>query len=166
MTGRFFRGEAWVRPLWKAYAWSRPLHLTSGYGLFAVMTTTRDEIQIEGSQDGEHWLPYQFKWKPNSAQDRPRFVEPHQPRLDWQMWFAALRSYRGAPWIHNFMIRLLQGSDDVLGLLKTNPFPVSPPKHIRARVARYQFTDWKTKQETGDWWTVGPERAYSPVLSR
>jgi len=29
-----------------------------------------------------------------SAQPRAALVAPDQPRLDWQMWFAALRNYR------------------------------------------------------------------------
>ncbi len=95
----------------------------NGYGLFAVMTPSRPEIVVEGSRDGTTWLPYEFKWKPGDPTRRPRFVEPHQPRLDWQMWFAALGTYEDNPWFLSFLRRLLEDSPPVLRLLKTDPFP-------------------------------------------
>jgi hypothetical protein len=141
----------------------------NGYGLFAVMTTSRPEILIEGSNDGQTWLPYEFKYKPGDPMHRPTFVAPHQPRLDWQMWFEALRVMRPgsepSPWFLNFCVRLLQGQPEVLTLLKTNPFPDAPPRYLRAMVYDYHFTDFATRRETGAWWRrqlVGP---YCPVLS-
>ena len=100
-----------------------PFRSVNNYGLFAVMTTNRNEIIVEGSNDGVTWLPYEFKYKPGDVRRRPGFVEPYQPRLDWQMWFAALGDYRQNPWFVNFCARLLQGSPEVLALLANNPFP-------------------------------------------
>ena len=96
---------------------SRRCARLNSYGLFAVMTTDRREIIVEGSNDGMNWLPYEFKYKPGDVNRRPAFVAPHQPRLDWQMWFAALGDYRQNPWFVNFCERLLQGSPEVLALL-------------------------------------------------
>src|SRR5205085_4178585 len=99
--------------------------------LFSVMTIERPEIIVEGSVDGKEWQAYEFKWKPGDVNRRPCFIAPHQPRLDWQMWFAALGFYPNNPWFHHFLERLREGSPDVLSLLKTNPFPDQPPRFIR-----------------------------------
>jgi hypothetical protein len=136
--------------------------ISSNYGLFAVMTTERPEILIEGSNDGITWLRYEFRYKPGNEFRPPPYVAPYQPRLDWQMWFAALQGPERALWFRPFLSRLLDGSPDVLALMEYNPFPDAPPKYVRAMVADYQFTDWKTRQETGQWWTHGPERAFYP----
>src|ERR1022692_777689 len=122
----------WPRPLLAVYEWLEPFRSFNSYGLFAVMTTSRSEIIIEGSDDGVAWRAYEFKYKPGDVKRRPKFVEPHQPRLDWQMWFAALGTYRQNPWLVNFCVRLLQGSPHVLGLLERNPFPNAPPRYIQA----------------------------------
>jgi len=103
--------------------WLMPLRAVNSYGLFAVMTTERREIIVEGSDDGTNWLAYEFKYKPGDASRHPGFIEPFQPRLDWQMWFAALGNARQNPWFENFCGRLLQGSPAVLALLEKNPFP-------------------------------------------
>ena len=84
-----------------------PLHIVSSYGLFAVMTTERNEIVIEGSNDGAEWREYEFRYKPGDVMRRPRWNIPHQPRLDWQMWFAALDDPRRLPWFSRFLERLL-----------------------------------------------------------
>jgi hypothetical protein len=97
------------------------------YGLFAVMTTTRPEIIVEGSDDGKTWLPYEFKWKTVDVRRRPAFTGLHMPRLDWQMWFAALVSYHGNTWFMNFLGRLLEGEPEVLNLLERNPLAPPPP---------------------------------------
>ena len=142
----------WPRPMLAVYAWLEPFRTFNSYGLFAVMTTSRPEIIIEGSNDGVAWLPYEFKYKPGDVKRRPRFVEPHQPRLDWQMWFAALGDYRQNPWLVNFCLRLLEGSRPVLALLERNPFPHAPPRYIRAVMYEYHFTDFATRRKTGAWW--------------
>ena len=146
---------------------SRRYHIVSGYGLFRSMTTRRPEIIIEGSNDRRTWEPYEFKWKPSDPKRRPTLVAPHQPRLDWQMWFAALGDYRQRRnrWLVSLERRLLEGSPDVLALLETNPFPDKPPRFIRAELYEYHFSDWETRREEGVWWTRERLRAYTPVLS-
>ena len=130
------------------------------------MTTERPEILIEGSDDGADWRPYAFRWKPGDVAARPRFVAPHQPRLDWQMWFAALGSIEENPWLVQFLGRLLEGSPEVVGLLAANPFPDHPPRYVRATTYDYRFTDSAERRRSGAWWrrkVIGP---YSPVLER
>lgn len=146
-------------------AWLESFRSINGYGLFRVMTTTRREIVVEGSDDGTTWRAYEFRYKPGDPLHRPGFIEPHQPRLDWQMWFASLSPYEVTFWFQEFLTRLLQGSPAVLGLLRTNPFPNHPPKYVRAVLYDYHFTTTAERRATGAWWTrtyVGP---YSPVLS-
>ena len=130
----FGRLPSWTSPALAAHRWLAPFRSVNSYGLFAVMTTERPEIIVEGSNDGHGWQAYEFPYKPGDPKRRPAFVAPHQPRLDWQMWFAALGDVRQNPWFVNFCVRLLQGSPDVLALLEKNPFPDRPPKYIRAGV--------------------------------
>ena len=142
----------WPDTLSAAYRWLQPFRSINSYGLFAVMTTDRPEIIVEGSADGQNWEPYEFRYKPGDPGRAPAFVAPHQPRLDWQMWFAALGSVEQNPWFLRFLQRLLRGSPDVEALLETNPFPDRPPLAVRAIVYDYRFTDWESRAETGDWW--------------
>jgi predicted DCC family thiol-disulfide oxidoreductase YuxK len=142
-----------------------PFQIANTYGLFASMTTTRPEIIVEGSNDGVTWIDYQFRYKPGDLGQPPHWVAPHQPRLDWQMWFAALSDYRSAPWFTNFMVRLLQGSPDVLRLLGKNPFPGGPPRYVRAELFDYSFTNFATRRDTGNWWTREPRGSYFPRIS-
>lgn len=155
----------WPVPAIVLYRLAAPFRTINPYGLFAVMTTSRPEIIVEGSNDGETWLEYEFKWKPGDLKRRPGFVAPHQPRLDWQMWFAALGTYRQNPWFINFCYRLLQGSPEVLKLLEKNPFPEKPPRYLRALVYHYRFTDPATLHTQGSWWRRKLKGPYLPVLS-
>jgi len=138
-----------------------PLRIVNSYGLFAVMTTARPEIIVEGSNDGENWQAYEFRYKPGGLNRAPPIVAPHQPRLDWQMWFAALGTYQQNRWFVGFMMRLLQGEPTVLRLLRSNPFPNAPPEYVRARLYLYHFTH---SGERG-WWTREERGAYFPVVS-
>jgi len=142
-----------------------PFEIINSYGLFAVMTTTRPEIVIEGSNDGVTWLTYGFKYKPGHLMQRPAWVAPHQPRLDWQMWFAALGDYQSDPWIVRFMARLLQGSPEVLRLLGQNPFPDVPPHYIRAMLYQYHFSSPAERKSTGAWWSRELKGVYVPAVS-
>jgi hypothetical protein len=142
-----------------------PFEIINSYGLFAVMTTTRPEIVIEGSNDGVNWQAYEFKYKPGELTRRPAWVAPHQPRLDWQMWFAALGDYRSDPWIVRFMARLLQGSPEVLGLLERNPFVDRPPHYVRAMLYQYTFTSPAERKSTGAWWKRELKGVYVPAVS-
>ncbi len=142
-----------------------PFQIANTYGLFASMTITRPEILVQGSNDGVTWLDYEFPYKPGDLRRPPHWVAPYQPRLDWQMWFAALSGYRATPWFTNLMVRLLQGSPDVLGLLRKNPFPNAPPKYVRAELFDYSFTDFAARRATGDWWMRKPRGLYFPQIS-
>ena len=142
-----------------------PFRSVNSYGLFAVLTTTRDEIVVEGSNDGERWQPYEFPFKPGDVNRPPPWVAPHQPRLDWQMWFAALASYADAPWFRNFCLRLLEGSPDVLGLLGRDPFGGRPPRYVRALLYQYHFSDGATRRRDGIWWTRELVGEYLPAIS-
>jgi hypothetical protein len=137
----------------------------NGYGLFRVMTKDRCEIVLEGSSDGIDWLPYEFKWKPGDVKRAPGWCAPHQPRLDWQMWFAALETPQENPWFIALVLRLLQGSRDVNGLLAHNPFPDKPPRYVRAMFYRYRFTTMDERHQTGEWWKREELREYLPTLS-
>lgn len=154
----------WPQSIATLYNVTAPFRTVNGYGLFAVMTTERLEIVVEGSRDGTNWQPYEFKYKPGDPKRRPRFVEPHQPRLDWQMWFAALGTYQQNQWFILFCERLLSGEKSVTSLLAYNPFPDRPPAYIRARLARYHFSDFNTWRKTGEWWTREPVGEYLPVI--
>lgn len=126
------------RPHWlsRLLAVLSSLMICNQYGLFAVMTTNRYEFVIEGSNDRKIWLPYEFRWEPGDPQSPMRQAAPHQPRLDWQMWFAALDPRTIEPWLENLQLRLLQGSPPVLALFRRNPFPHLPPRFIRFGIYR------------------------------
>lgn len=143
-----------------------PLRSVNAYGLFAVMTPRRPEITIEGSLDGTTWRPYAFRDKPSDPSQRPRWVAPHQPRLDWQMWFAALGEADESVWFEPFCRRLLEGSPAVIGLLAGNPFPHEAPRYIRATRARWHMTTWSERADKGHWWTVGAVRPFFGPLAR
>jgi predicted DCC family thiol-disulfide oxidoreductase YuxK len=167
-TGVLLLGTVWrpllsVSPLDSLRKVIAPLQSFNSYGLFASMTTERPEIIVEGSNDGVNWQAYEFKWKPGDLNRRPRLAEPHQPRLDWQMWFAALSGdARREPWFVQFMVRLLQGSPDVVALLEWNPFPGTPPQYVRARLYDYHFTRFG---EGPAWWKRQLIGEFCPAIS-
>jgi hypothetical protein len=161
----FGQVPSWMSPVTSVYQWLSPFRSINSYGLFAVMTKDRPEIIVEASNDGRDWKEYEFPHKPGDLQRRPSFVAPHQPRLDWQMWFAALGNVRQNPWFVNFCVRLLQGSPEVLALLEKNPFPDQPPKYVRAKVYDYQFTSKEERRRTGAWWRRERKGEYLPPIS-
>ena len=154
-----------LKPIEGLITWSSPLRSINNYGLFAVMTTERNEIILEGSNDGDHWKAYEFYDKPGDINQPPRWAMPHQPRLDWQMWFAALGTWRENQWLVAFMAKLLQGDKDVEHLLAVNPFPDHPPKYIQASYWSYHFTDFKQKGWRGPWWHREVKGLYCPTVS-
>ncbi len=163
-SGLIFSSLFWPAPVaWLAES-AAGFRTVNSYGLFAVMTTVRREITVEGSADGNTWFEYEFKWKPGATTKRPDFVAPYQPRLDWQMWFAALGSYKQNPWFLHFCEQLLRGSPDVLRLLKTNPFHEHPPKYIRAVMYEYHFTKPGVLFRNGEWWSATYLGPYCPTL--
>lgn len=134
--------------------------IMSSYGLFAVMTTIRDELIFEGSMDGKTWQPYVFKFKPQALNQRPKQIAPLQPRLDWQLWFVPLRPLRTENWVYMVIKRLLEGSKTVTSLFAQNPFSEEPPKFIRIQSYRYHFSTLKEWKEKGNYWTRTPLGLY------
>jgi hypothetical protein len=153
-------------PLERVQSWAAPLRSFNAYGLFRVMTRERPEIVLEGSADGEEWKPYAFRYKPVELERSPVFAGLHMPRLDWQMWFAALeydRDYRSS-WYPRFLARVLGGSAPVLGLLRENPFPDAPPRFLRSTVWLYEFSSSAQRRE-GIWWRRRDPRPFFPTVT-
>jgi len=142
-----------------------PFGIVNSYGPFAVMTKQRNEIVIEGSADNSVWQEYQFKYKPGNLEKCPAWVAPHQPRLDWQMWFAALSNPNQQRWLYNLLVRLLQNSEPVTAIFKHNPFPDDPPSSIRARFYQYTFTSAEERKATGRCWNRSLLGEYYPSIS-
>src|SRR4051812_15655463 len=160
-AGTILPGSSAIAPVLDALA---PFRSVNAYGLFAVMTTTRPEIILEGSNDGTTWTAYEFKYQPGDVRRRPPWVAPHQPRLDWQMWFAALGTYENESWFQNFCLRLLEGSPSVRALLGSDPFPDRPPRYVRGVLYQYHFAG-RPAHADGIWWVRDRSGAYSPPLS-
>jgi predicted DCC family thiol-disulfide oxidoreductase YuxK len=158
------RKRDWPAPLSAVYEAVEPFRSVNSYGLFAVMTKSRPEIIVQGSDDGEHWSDYEFKYKPGDLNHAPRFIAPHQPRLDWQMWFAALSHYQQNRWFVRFCVRLIEGSPAVLELIAHNPFPEKPPRFIRAMAYDYEFTTAEERKRSGRYWRRKNERVYLPAI--
>ncbi|XP_041693522.2 lipase maturation factor 2a isoform X2 [Coregonus clupeaformis] len=120
--------------------------LVNSYGLFRRMTGVggRPEVVIEGSMDKVTWTEIEFMYKPGNLSAPPSVITPHQPRLDWQMWFAALGTHTHSPWFTSLMYRLLQGKTDVIELIQSDvsqyPFHQQPPMYLRAHRYKYWFT--------------------------
>ena len=129
----------------------QPFEIVNSYGLFAIMTTTRPEIIIEGSNDQVDWREYQFPFKPGNTHRSLPWVAPYQPRLDWQMWFAALGDYQNNTWVSGLMFRILTGESSVYRLLSAPPF-ARPPRYMRALLYDYDFTTPAERSRTGAVW--------------
>jgi hypothetical protein len=142
-----------------------PLRSFNDYGLFAVMTPERPELIIEGSDDSHDWREYGLPCKPGDLSLRPVWVAPYQPRLDWQLWFAALDSPDSNPWVGTLCERLLRGDRSVLGLFSHNPFPGHPPHYMRVVRYRYEFTDAQERARNGNWWRRTPVDFYVPTVA-
>lgn len=160
-----FTGRVLPKPVACFFKVLRPFHVFNTYGLFAVMTTKRPEIVIEGSHDGKEWRAYEFPYKPGNLKRRPGLNQPHQPRLDWQLWFAALGTPESNPWFTNLLYRLLEGSPSVGKLLAHNPFPHQPPRYVRALLYEYRFSDPSRRKETGEWWQRTLRHIYFPTAT-
>ncbi len=141
-----------------------PFRIANRYGLFAVMTRGRYEIEFQGSNDGQTWITYPFRYKPQDPGKRPGIYAPYQPRFEWNLWFASLGSWRDNLIVPSAEERLLVGAPDVLALFAGNPFPHGPPKQVRAVLWRYWFTTLAEKRATGMWWNRQLIGLYAPVL--
>ncbi|MGR8921769.1 MAG: lipase maturation factor family protein [Gammaproteobacteria bacterium] len=143
----------------------RPLRAVNTYGLFAVMTTSRPEIEIQGSADGRSWQPYRLPYKPGAVERPLAWNLPHQPRLDWQLWFAALSSADREPWFGNLLYRLLTNEPTVTALLAENPFAAAPPRYVRALLHDYRFTSRAERDASGAVWHREPLGLYYPPVA-
>jgi hypothetical protein len=143
-----------------------PFRIANEFGLFAVMTRGRYEIEFQGSRDGQTWTAYPFRYKPQDIHAPPQIYAPYQPRFDWNLWFASLGNWRGYPFVVQAEQRLLSGEPDVLALFAGNPFPDRPPEQVRAVLWQYSFSDWTEKRTQGLWWRREQIGLYAPTLER
>jgi hypothetical protein len=142
-----------------------PLRIANRYGLFAVMTPHRYEIEFQGSNDGQNWTPYLFQYKPQDVRERPGIYAPYQPRFDWNLWFASLGSWLQNPLVPRTEELLLANDPEVLRLFAANPFPDAPPKYVRAVLWQYWFSTPDEKRTQGVWWTREYLGTYAPTLA-
>jgi len=152
-------------PTWPVAA-LEPFRIANRYGLFAVMTRGRYEIEFQGSNDGQNWTPYPFRFKPQALDQPPGIYAPYQPRFDWNLWFASLGGWRDYPIVTNAEVRLLSNDKDVLSLFAANPFPQAPPIEVRAVLYQYWFTSIQEKRSSGLWWKRKFLGLYAPTLAR
>jgi hypothetical protein len=150
----------------KPVAMLEPFRIANQYGLFAVMTPHRYEIEFQGSNDGENWVAYPFRYKPQELKDPPRIYAPYQPRFDWNLWFASLGSWRQNLMVPRTEELLLENDRDVLGLFAANPFAHAPPRFVRAVLWQYWFSTLEQKRREGVWWQRQLLGAYDPTLTR
>ncbi len=143
-----------------------PFRIANRYGLFAVMTRGRYEIEFQGSNDGQNWVTYPFRFKPQDPSKAPGVYAPYQPRFEWNLWFASLGEWRDNRFVIFAQEQLLSGSPDVLALFASNPFPNSPPKEVRTVIWQYWFTTLAEKRTTDMWWRRQLLGLYGPVLER
>jgi hypothetical protein len=140
-----------------------PFRVADRYGLFAVMTRGRYEIEFQGSNDGANWTAYPFRNKPQDPQQAPRIYAPYQPRFDWNLWFASLGTWQENRFVVDTEERLMTDSPDVLALFSHNVFPGGPPRYIRAVIWQYWFSDWTEKRQ-GFWWRRQFLGLYAPEI--
>jgi hypothetical protein len=143
-----------------------PFRIANQYGLFAIMTTGRYEIEFQGSNDGQNWTVYPFQYKPQALNERPRVYAPYQPRFDWNLWFASLGNWQEYNIVPLTEERLLDNDADALTLFRGNPFARAPPKYVRAVLWQYWFTTMEEKRATGNWWKRQLLGLYAPVVMK
>ncbi|HEX3821156.1 MAG TPA: lipase maturation factor family protein [Candidatus Sulfotelmatobacter sp.] len=143
-----------------------PFRIANRYGLFGIMTRGRYEIEFQGSDDGQTWKTYAFRFKPQDLSTAPGIYAPYQPRFDWNLWFASLGSWRDYVIVPRTEICLLNNDPDVLALFASNPFTEHPPREVRAVLWQYWFTTMAEKRSTGRWWRRQLIGLYAPTIER
>jgi len=143
-----------------------PFRIANQYGLFAVMTRGRYEIEFQGSNDGENWQPYIFRYKAQLLNEAPGIYAPYQPRFDWNLWFASLGDWQQNDIVPITETKLLTSNRDVLGLFRSSPFGNAGPRIVRAVLYQYWFTTLEEKRRTGNWWTRKLLGVYAPAIER
>lgn len=142
-----------------------PFRIANQYGLFAVMTPHRFEIEFQGSNDGQTWIAYPFRYKPQDVTEAPRIYAPYQPRFDWNLWFASLGTWSQYPIVPRTEELLLVNDPDVLQLFARNPFADKPPLMVRAVLWQYWFSTIQEKRTQGIWWRRQLLGTYAPTLA-
>jgi lipase maturation factor 1 len=143
-----------------------PFRIANRYGLFGGMTRGRYEIEFQGSNDGQTWVPYPFRFKPQALDQAPGLYAPYQPRFDWNLWFASLGQWQDYPIVPRTEVKLLENDMSVLNLFKGDPFPNQPPREVRAVLWQYWFTTIPEKRKTGLWWRREFVGLYAPSIER
>ena len=143
-----------------------PFRIANQYGLFANMTHERYEIEFQGSTDGQNWVPYPFRYKPQDVRKAPGIYAPYQPRFEWDLWFASLSNWRNYPWVVQTEARLLGNNAGVLTLFAGNPFSNAPPQKVRTVIWQYWFTNRAAKRKEGTWWRRELLGVYAPMVER
>jgi len=141
-----------------------PTRIVNNYGLFAIMTRERYEIEFQGTRDGTTWIAYPFRYKPQNPNEAPRIYAPYQPRFEWNLWFASLSNVSENAWVINTEERLLENSPAVLRLFRSNPFRDKPPVAVRAMLWQYWFTTREGRAKTGAWWNRRLIGEYAPQM--
>ena len=143
-----------------------PARIANAYGLFAVMTKARYEIELEATTDGVTWVPYRFRFKPQDLNEAPGIYAPYQPRFEWNLWFSSLGWGRDNQWVIETELRLMNRSPPVLGLFRDDPLQGDAPLRVRVVKWQYWFTSWDEHHRTGAWWTRKALGLYCPMLER
>ena len=127
--------------------------LINTYHLFAAVTRERiePELQVQAGGGGG-WMPLVFAYKPGPVDRAPPFVAPHQPRVDFLLWFYGLSFARRQPgYVSGLLGRLCEDPSAVEAL-----FVERLPADIRSvRIAfwDYRFTTAEERQATHAWWS-------------
>jgi len=145
-----------------ALDYAEAFRVVNKYHVFATMRTERIELELLGSRDGNEWRPYVFRYKPGDPGRAPPVVMPHQPRLDWRMWFVTMHPQH-LDWFEPFVRALLDNAPPVTALLQDNPFADAPPRYIRVMAYRYRFSEPDQRARNGDWWQREPLGPFTPL---
>ncbi len=165
LVGCFERHLDLPESLSRSIRWAHGWRAVNFYAVNAAVRSDRREVLLEGSDDKVTWKPYVFKYQPQDLQSRPAFVEPFQPRLDYQMWTAPFGACDRTMWFLPLLARLTQNRPEVTALLAKNPFPKHGPRYVRSTIYRYRFTDLETWWHTGRWWDRTEVAPFCPMLS-
>ena len=141
-----------------------PFRFANGYGLFAVMTRERFEIEFQGTLDGETYTPYPFRYKPQDTNKAPGIYAPYQPRFEWNLWFASLGNVRRNQWVLRTAAALLRAEPDVLELFAFDPFKGARPTEVRTVAYRYWFSTFEEHRKRGLYWRRELLGMYAPTL--
>jgi hypothetical protein len=161
-----FGGRALPEPLLAPAVALEPFRIANAYGLFAVMTRGRYEVEFQGTTDGRTWIAYPFRYKPQDVRRAPGIYAPYQPRFEWNLWFASLGTWREAPWVVAALGRLLESEPAVLALFARDPFHGGKPAAVRAVLWQYWFTSREERARTGAWWRREYQGLYAPEVRR